>query len=241
MEIQLFRSAIVIAASLIVCSSIVAWAALNVRGTEQSITVTGSAKKRIKSDLVIWTAKATRRADKLVDAYKALSLDIPVVKSYLISKGIKEEEIQISSINTTALHGRENYGVESNVITGYNLSQSLEVRSKDIERISLIARTARELINKGIAIESSAPSYYCTSLGDIKIGMLAEAAKDAKVRAQAIATSTGSTVSSIQSAKMGVLQITPADSTDVSDQGISDVTSINKDITAVVNLSFALR
>ena len=39
---------------------------------------------------------------------------------------------------------------------------------------------------------------------------------------------------------MGVMQITPADSTDVSDAGISDTTSIDKDITAVVNISFAV-
>jgi hypothetical protein len=39
---------------------------------------------------------------------------------------------------------------------------------------------------------------------------------------------------------MGVLQITPADSTEVSDSGISDTTTIDKDMTAVVNVSFAV-
>jgi hypothetical protein len=39
---------------------------------------------------------------------------------------------------------------------------------------------------------------------------------------------------------MGVMQITPADSTEVSDQGISDTSSIDKDMTAVVNISFAV-
>jgi hypothetical protein len=39
---------------------------------------------------------------------------------------------------------------------------------------------------------------------------------------------------------MGVLQITPADSTEVSDMGMYDTTSIDKDMTAVVNISFAV-
>jgi hypothetical protein len=39
---------------------------------------------------------------------------------------------------------------------------------------------------------------------------------------------------------MGVMQITPADSNDVSDSGMNDTTSLWKDITAVVNVSFAV-
>jgi len=37
-----------------------------------------------------------------------------------------------------------------------------------------------------------------------------------------------------------VLQITPPDSTEVSDAGMYDTTSIDKDMTAVVNISFAV-
>ena len=38
--------------------------------------------------------------------------------------------------------------------------------------------------------------------------MLAEAAKDAKVRAEKVAESTGSSIGSVRTARMGVLQIT---------------------------------
>jgi hypothetical protein len=70
--------------------------------------------------------------------------------------------------------------------------------------------------------------------------MLAEAAKDAKVRAQQIAQSTGSSIGSIRNARMGVLQITAADSNEVSDSGMNDTSSLEKDITAVVNIGFAV-
>ena len=41
--------------------------------------------------------------------------------------------------------------------------------------------------------------------------------------------------------KMGVFQITPVDSTDVSDMGINDTSTIEKKITAVANVVFQIK
>lgn len=64
--------------------------------------------------------------------------------------------------------------------------------------------------------------------------------KDAKMRAERIAASTGDPIGNARSAKMGVMQITAVDSTEVSDAGIYDASSVEKDMTAVVNISFAV-
>lgn len=45
----------------------------------------------------------------------------------------------------------------------------------------------------------------------------------------------------IQSVNMGVFQITPVDSTNVSDMGISDTTTIEKKVTAVANVNFRIK
>jgi hypothetical protein len=166
---------------------------------------------------------------------------VPRIKQYLMSKGISENQMTISSISSTTLHDeRDENGRESSEITGYSLRQQVEVRSNDVERVAQIAREATELIDQGILLESSPPQYSYTQLGDLKIEMLGEAAKDAKTRAEQIAASTGNKIGTLRSAKMGVMQITAADSTDVSDSGISDTSSIDKDMTAVVNISFAV-
>jgi hypothetical protein len=146
----------------------------------------------------------------------------------------------VSAISTTQQHGKDSDGNDTSEITGYSLSQQIEVRSSDVAKISQIAREATELINQGILIESAAPKYYYTQIGNLKIEMLGEAAKDAKERAERIASSTGNSIGSVRSAKMGVLQITAADSTDVSDYGVYDTSTIEKDMTAVVNVSFAV-
>lgn len=235
-----FNAGVALALGLIISSLIFGWFFAKSRKGDEMITVTGSARKRIKSDLVVWNAAVTYQAPTLADAYRALAENVPRVKQYLIGKGIPENEITISSITTTTLRRTDQNGQESAEISGYSLRQQLEVRSTDIDKIAQVAREATELINQGILIESNSPQYLYTKLGDLKIEMLGEAAKDAKNRAERIASSTGNSIGTVRSARMGVMQITAADSTEVSDAGISDTSSIEKDITAVVNIGFAV-
>jgi hypothetical protein len=70
--------------------------------------------------------------------------------------------------------------------------------------------------------------------------MLSEATQDARARADAIARSAGGEIGAVRSVRMGVFQITPRHSTEVSDYGINDTSSLEKDITAVVRVTFAV-
>lgn len=235
-----FGAGVALAIGLVLASVIGGLAFVKAKRGDQTIVVTGSARKRIKSDLVIWGAGVSYQAPVLADAYRSLAENVPRVKAYLISKGIPEDQITISSISSQTLHARDSNGQDTGQITGYSLRQELEVRSNDVYKIEKIAREATELINQGILLESMAPAYHYTKLGEEKITMLAEAAKDAKVRAEKVAESTGSSIGSVRTARMGVLQITPADSNEVSDSGMNDLSSLEKDITAVVNVGFAI-
>lgn len=232
--------AVVLAVGLVVATMIGGWFFVKGKRGDQTITVTGSARKRITSDLVIWRSAISYQAPTLAEAYRSLSEAVPRVKAYMVSKGIAENQITVSSISSQTHHGRNSDGVETSEITGYTLRQELSVRSTEVAKIEQIAREATELINQGILIESMAPEYLYTKLGDLKIEMLAEAAKDAKRRAEQIAQSTDSSIGTVRTARMGVLQITAADSTDVSDSGMNDTSSLEKDITAVVNIGFAV-
>jgi uncharacterized protein len=235
-----FNGGVALAVGIVLASLIFGWFFASSRKGDDAITVTGSAKRRISSDLVVWSAGVSYQAPQLADAYRQLAESVPRIKEYLISKGIPESQMTVSSIASTAQKRRDSDGNETSEIIGYSLSQQIEVRSPDVQKISLVAREATELINQGILIESKAPQYYYTQIGDLKIEMLGEAAKDAKERAARIASSTGNSIGSVRSAKMGVLQITAADSTDVSDYGVYDTSTIEKDMTAVVNVSFAV-
>lgn len=229
-----------LAIGIVIATVIGGWFFVKGKRGDQTITVTGSAKERITSDMVIWKAAVSYQAPVLSDAYRSLSEAVPRVKAYMVSKGVAENQITVSSISSQTLHGKASDGSETSEIAGYSLRQELEVRSGEVEKIAKIARESTELINQGILLESMAPEYHYTKLGDLKIKILAAAAKDAQERAKQIANSTGSSIGSVRSARMGVLQITPADSNDVSDSGMNDTSSLEKDITAVVNIGFAV-
>ena len=234
------NAGVALAIGLVLSSIIFGWFYSKTKKGDEAITVTGSAKKRIKSDLVVWSASVSAQSAKLADAYGQLSDSVPRIKQYLAGKGIAAEQMTVSSITTTTLKRQDESGAETSEITGYSLRQEVEVKSTDVDKIAQIAREATELINQGILIESNAPRYYYTQIGDLKIEMLGLAASDAKVRAEKIAASTGNSIGAVRTAKMGVLQITPADSTDVSDSGIYDTSTIDKDMTAVVNIGFGV-
>src|SRR5262245_57503129 len=123
---QTFLAAVVITIGLVLASTIVGWAFVKGRRGDQTITVTGSARRPIRSDLVVWRATVSYQASTLSEAYRSLSEAIPKVKSYLVSKGIPENEITVSSISSQTLHGRTSDGAETSEISGYSLRQELE-------------------------------------------------------------------------------------------------------------------
>ena len=74
----------------------------------------------------------------------------------------------------------------------------------------------------------------------MKLEMIKAATENAKLRAEQLANTTGKKVGSPQTAKVGVFQIRPSHSQDVSDYGINDVRSIDKEIACTVHISFLI-
>lgn len=95
------------------------------------------------------------------------------------------------------------------------------------------------MINQGILLESNAPAFYYTKLGDLKIEMLGEAARRENAGRQG-RRKHGKHDRVNTFGAYGVMQITAPNSTEVSDYGVNDTGSIDKDVTAVVNVSFAI-
>lgn len=208
--------------------------------SNEVISVTGSAEKRIVSDYIVWRAEFSRRDTDLKTAYATLNEDLNTVREYLSSKGIKEDELVISQVNTTVLYKKNDKGFNTNEVEGYLLNQGIEVRSYDVKRVGDISRQSTELINKDIQFISGAPEYFYTKLAELKIDMLSKATEDAKQRAVSMANSTGNKISFMRSAKMGTFQITPVNSYDVSWYGENDTSSYEKKVMSVVSASFGI-
>lgn len=243
--------ALVAGLSLIACTILTMRATMQVRGTQSLIRVTGSARKAIKSDLIIWTGHVTARAATLADGYKSLKTGVASAQSFLIKGGLPPADVQSLPITTRTLYAplsktqsEAGSTPESTFrpVMGYQLSQSIEVRSDKVELVDRLSRQVTELVGGGVDFESDAPEYWYTKLGDLKVEILADAAKDARTRAEQIATNSGCSLGAVRFCRMGVMRIIPAYSTSEPDEmGTLDTTALNKEAVAIVEVGYSVR
>jgi hypothetical protein len=69
---------------------------------------------------------------------------------------------------------------------------------------------------------------------------LKKATQDARERAETLVSGLDAKLGAARSANVGVFQVTPRNSTEVSDYGIYDTSTREKDVTAVVTITFRL-
>lgn len=177
---------------------------------QQIITVTGGAEINFNSDLIVWTGSYSRKAETLESAYAQLKEDEDKVRKYLSGNGINASEVIFNSVNISKDYTNrfdDNGRVTGSVFSGYTLTQSVKVQSKEIAKVEKISREITGLIQSGVAFNSQEPAYYYTKLSDLKIDLLAKAAADGRQRAETIAKNGGSKLGALNSAEMGVFQI----------------------------------
>lgn len=207
---------------------------------DDAITVKGSTRQRIRSDKATWCIRLQGEAKALKDSYDALADGVRRTREYLLKRGFTEQEIGLGSIATATFFARDKEGHETREIAGYSLSRNFFVATPDVQRVNQSAGEVTELIEDGVLLVSYPPEYHYSKIADLKVDLLGLASKDARARADCIAQNAGCKVAEVRRASMGVLQITRPESTEVSDSGVYDTTSIDKDVTAVVTLTFGL-
>jgi len=238
-ENRLVIPSIIISLAAIVAVVILASTFKNIKSENQSINTTGSAKKVIISDLGVLNGTISVNAPSAKEAYQLLQSEKPVLINYLTKQGFTEKGIEFQTLNNYANYMYNQNGQQIGV-SSYTASQMVRVSSPDVNKIKDISLDISSLIEQGVSFIVNSPEYYYTKLSDIKIEIQAEAAKDAMIRGERIAEATGRKLGALRRARMGVIQITPENSNMVSDQGINDVSSIRKEITAVVNADFSI-
>jgi hypothetical protein len=80
-----------------------------------------------------------------------------------------------------------------------------------------------------------------TKLAELRPALSAEATKDAIDRAEAIVEITRDHLGSVRDAYSSPFLVTAPGSTEVSDYGIYDTSTREKEVTAVVNVTFAVK
>lgn len=210
--------------------------------TSESINVTGNALKDFNADLVKWRATFSRKDFDLRVASDQLKADQIVVKNFLISQGIKPNEIVFEAVNISKdfQYGTDSNGASISQFTGYNLSQDATIESKELDKIEKASREISNLISQGIELSSSNPNYYYSKLEDFKLELIAQASENAKQRAENIATKSGGNLGKLQKADLGIFQITGKnDNEEYSSGGALNTTSRQKTANITVKTSYS--
>jgi len=238
-------SSIVFSIAIIIASAFLSNAYLNRNKVKGNISVTGLGKTNFTSDLIVWEGVFSKTNTQLKTAYEELKRDKDIVLEYLISKGIANEAIVFNAVRTEQKRKRI-YSDDGNYMgdefIGYSLKQSLQIESKEVEKIENVSREITELLNKGVQFYSSPARYYYTNLEDLKIELVSAATENARYRAEKIAANSVSELGDLISAKMGIFQITGQHSTeDYSWGGAFNTSSKEKTASITMKLNYRIK
>ncbi|MDR2282227.1 MAG: SIMPL domain-containing protein [Sphingobacterium sp.] len=232
---------VVAALALVVSAFLLAGAYKYKFKVNNTINVTGNAKKDFESDIVKWSASYSRKSMDLSEASEQLKRDRDMVKSFLVQRGIKENEILFEAVNISkdfSYHTDER-GNSYNTFSGYSLTQVLSVESKDLDKVDNASREISTLISQGVELSSNSPNYYYSKLEDLKLSLIAEASQNAKARAENIAKESGSSLGTLLRADLGIFQITGQnDNEDFSYGGVFNTSSRLKTANITVKTSY---
>lgn len=230
-----------LAAGLVLSSMLATTTWLKVKNS-QFITVKGSTRKNITSDLIVWQGSFFVQEATLLDAQHKLQSDRAKVEQFLTGAGVTNvifKPIEIDEVEASVSDEANGEKISQDRTVGYKLTQKVRIESPDVLRLSKLDATP--LVESGVVFTADPPQFLYTKVAEEKIEMLADATKDALARATQIAAPGGRTIASLHDAEMGVFQITPLHESDTSSEGENDTSSMDKTITAIVTATFLLK
>lgn len=208
-----------------------------IRNANNTITVTGASTERITSDYVDWSLDVASSGSSQEASYQGLQPFVQRTLAFLKAEGVKPDEIDLAAVRSYKDEVRDPRTSELRS-TNWTTRQTIHIGSWDVAKVQRMAGAIAELVGQGVPLTINEPAYTFTKLAEKRVDMLAKATRDARARAQAIAWEAGSRIGAITKADTGTFQITAPNSTEASNAGSYDTNTIEKDITAVMAVSF---
>jgi hypothetical protein len=234
---ELFLGLLAIGAAVVLMAHIFGDTVRDVRHSRDTVQVTGSAKKPISANLVRWSLTVRAEAPTPAPAVRQLRHDVVAVTSFLRRGRIQDEFVSSSVVASQKV---VEHLSKKRQRTYYRATQQLEVSTDDIDAVEHVSGQIADLIERRIDVSAGPLEYLSTELTQAKLDALEAATEDARKRAEVLVHGLGGKLGRMRASSLGVYQVTPRNSTDVSDYGISDTGSREKDVNAVVSATFAV-
>lgn len=235
---ELFLGLLSLAVAAVLTAHTIAGTIHDARHTRDTVTVTGSARMPISADLVQWSLRVEDVAPTPAQAARQLHRDLVTVRTFLVKAGIPAEAIGLSVVSTEALVERL---PRHRIRRTYRVAQGLRVQTHELDIVQAVSTRVGELVELGIEVAPEPPAYISTELSTAKLDALEAATEDARRRAQILVHGLGGKLGRMRASSLGVYQVTPRFSTDVTDYGVNDVSSRDKDVMAVLSATFDVK
>jgi uncharacterized protein len=234
---ELFLGLLAISIAIVITADKVTDTLAERRRVDDKISVTGSAREPISANLLRWTLSVSEEARTPAAAARTLRGHVNDVRAFLRSAGVPADAMTASVVTSERVVVQLS---RRRRLIRYRVAQQLQVRTRDIDAVEPVSTRVGELIERGIGVSAGPLEYLSTELTQAKLDALEAATQEAHRRAEILVKGLGGKLGRMRSSSLGVYQVTPRDSTDVSDYGINDTTSREKDVTAVVTAIFAV-
>lgn len=202
------------------------------------VTVKGLAEMDVKADLGVWDIKYVVTGNDLAVSQSKMASQQEIITSFLKKLGFNDNEIIAQRTETNDLMANP-YRSDSQNSFRYILTQSIQVKSTDVDLIEKAVNSTGILISKGIVFDNNSympVSYIFTKINDIKPQMLEAATKNAMAAANEFAKSSNTKVGKIRKANQGVFSILPREQT----ANATEMNRIEKKVRVVSTIEYYL-
>lgn len=207
-------------------------------GHPKTLTVKGTASMPLRSDMAVFVISTWSSSPTLDGAYKQSHEDFgPIISmvQQVLGDDAKKTELNSEIQETMQL---DSEGRKTSKIEYYTVKRSLRVETPKIDLVYDLIRKVYDLNARGIRATVSGPEYFVTNIDQAKVVLADLAARNGRERAECIASAAGARLGKLLSARQGVIQITKPNSSDMSDWGVYDTETVEKEAKLVVTREF---
>jgi hypothetical protein len=171
----IFLSAAFIIGSLSVASGIRA----RNQSQKNQITITGSAEEAVTSNVFQWTATVASTQSTTSAALAQLNGWTVQIRKALIAAGALDSEISFGTVNV-----QPNY-LATGAVSNFTMSESVNVQSTRLSAMQNVVGVSNLLLADNVPFIAQQPEYTFNGLKKLRPILTAEAAANARKRAQA--------------------------------------------------------
>lgn len=226
--------------AIVSMAKIVANAAISIK-QKGSVQVKGFATQEIMSNLGVFEARIQTSNADLKLAYDQLAADKLKVAEFLKKNNVEETIVAWGAVNIEEKYVVNESGHTLNQVYEYILTQGFKFQTANVGQVQQLSSASGALLKEGVRLTAYTPVFLYTDLETLKIEMIGRATENAKKRAEIISKQGKFKLGNISQVRVGVFQITPLNSNDVSDYGVNDTTTIQKEIKCVVDIDYFVK